>query len=93
MSLGYGCHGINTYQRRWGNQNMKIRIPSYRSSEYVQVYKILEFRDGCIFRSENTGKFIERDKATKLDKTKFTTTSILTELTKQDFIEMEMFEI
>ena len=32
-----------------------MKIPAYKSCDYLELWKITEWKDGCIFKVENTG--------------------------------------
>lgn len=76
---------------------MKIKLTAQNWYEYHEVWEILEWKDGCHFRVETTGKFIWKPKENWLDKQKYTTSSISTTLTnqmrKEGFVEVELWEI
>lgn len=35
-----------------------ITLPAWKSFLYREVHKILEYREGCIYKTESTGKYI-----------------------------------
>ena len=34
---------------------MKITIPKWKSYEYVEVFQIIEYKDGCVFKTKSIG--------------------------------------
>lgn len=67
-------------------------IKSYDSFQYRSVWKILEMKDGCIFRTENTNLFIRAEDESRLP-SNYKTSSISTSLTKLDSFNIEMFPL
>ena len=68
---------------------MKITIPSYKSYEYVEVFKITECRDDAIYRTKSIG-FAHRDRPKQDDEIYAPLSTTLT--TKHDNIELEVME-
>ena len=67
---------------------MKVKIPTWKSFQYVEVFKILEMRDDCVYRTESLG-FAKADRAKKDDEIY---ASISTFLLKEDFVELDLIE-
>lgn len=67
-------------------------IQSYDSFLYRSVWKILEIKDGCIFRTENTNLFIRAEDVSRLP-SNYTVSSISTKLTKLGSFNIEMFPL
>lgn len=72
---------------------MKITIPSYDAFMYLEVWEITEWRDGLVYKTKSTGMYISYKDEQKLDKRKYTTSSISTRLLRQANIELELMEI
>lgn len=66
-----------------------MKIPSYDCFKFLEVFEITERRDGAIFKTKRTGKYIKAEQAPLLPKN-FTAVSISTELMKQQFMELDV---
>lgn len=67
---------------------MKITIPSYKSYQYKEVWKITEWKDGYIYKTEKTGKYIKTKRY--LNPHKYILASLSTDLTNQETIELDV---
>jgi len=68
----------------------KVTIQSHYSFRYSEVYEIVEWRDGCVFKTKSIG-FIHNDDAHKFSKDKYILSSLSTKLTRnQRLIELEL---
>jgi hypothetical protein len=47
---------------------MQVTFPAYKSYEYVEVWQILERRDGCIYKTKSIG-FAHRNRPLGKDET------------------------
>ena len=61
---------------------MKTKIPGWKACYYREVYKILQLKDGCIYKTESIG-FIHMGDIEKYPWDKFTLSNIPTRLSKQ----------
>lgn len=68
-----------------------MKIPSYEAHNYVEVFEIVQWKEGTIYKTKSTGKYILIDNVSKLDKNKYTVAPISTKLLKQDTIELTEF--
>jgi len=65
----------------------RVKINNYESFRYCELYEITEWRDGCIWRAEPVG-FIRAEDECKIDRNKYTTSSLSTDLHKNPTIEL-----
>lgn len=65
-----------------------ITIPTWKSFAYNEVWEITEYRNGCIYKTKPTGKFVKSDEDVPDGYVK---SSISTTLLHQDNITLEMF--
>lgn len=68
-------------------------VKSYDAFNYLEVFKIVEMRDGLVYKTKTTGKYIRMHDAGKLDPKVYVTSSISTRLLRQDEFEIELMEI
>lgn len=68
----------------------KIKVKSYNAFQYLSVFEIIEWREGCIYKTKDTNKCIHSKDKDKLDQQKYTTTSLSTSLTKLNEFEIEL---
>lgn len=64
----------------------KVSFPSYRSYEYVEVFKVTERRDGAIYKTKSIG-YAHRDRVKAEDEVY---ASLPMHLLKQRDIELEV---
>lgn len=69
---------------------MKILIESFNAFNYVEVHRITAWRKHKIYKTENTYKCINADQIDYLDKSKYTTASFSTELTRQPTFTIDL---
>lgn len=67
-----------------------MKIQSYDSFKYLEVFKILQWKDGAVFKTKSTGCYIAAEDQMKLDHLKWLTTSISTTLQRQPEIELDV---
>lgn len=76
---------------------MKIKLTSQNWYEYHEVWEVTEWRDGDIYKTKTTNKYIWKPKENWLDKQKYITSSISTRLLdimrKEGFVEVTLWEI
>lgn len=72
---------------------MRIKIKSYDAFQYLSVFEIIEWQEGCIYKTRDTHKYILAKDKDKLDPETYMTTSISTRLTKLEEFEIELFPI
>ena len=59
-----------------------VTIEPFDTYLYREVWQITAMKDGCIYKTKSTKKFIHQDDEGKLDAEKFTTSSISTTIIK-----------
>jgi hypothetical protein len=59
-----------------------IIVQGYESFRYQQLWKITEWKSGCIYKTQHVG-YIKADHEKMLNHENYTTSSISTHLTKQ----------
>lgn len=65
------------------------KIPTWKSFKYREVYKIIQMKDGAVYRTQSLGVYIDKDKV-KLPQG-YTSASISTDMVKdKDFIYIEI---
>lgn len=67
-----------------------ITIPSYNSYLYSEVWEVLERRDGCVYKTKTTGRYIHDMDIHRLDAQKYTTSPISTSITKHPLVTLEL---
>ena len=67
-----------------------MRIQSFDSFKFREVFKITQWKDGMIFKTKTTNCFVREEDVEKLDKLKWTTASLSTSLTRQPEIEIDV---
>jgi hypothetical protein len=66
---------------------MKVTIPTWKSYEYVEVFQVIEYKDGCVFKTKSVG-FAHRNRPKGKDEVY---TSLSTKLLRnKDTIELEI---
>jgi tRNA pseudouridine-54 N-methylase len=71
----------------------KVIIPAWQSFMYSEVWKVLQRKDGCIYKTEKTGLYVHNDDANKLSED-YITSSVSTKLTeKGGDISLELFSL
>ena len=68
---------------------MQVTVRSFKAFEYVEVWKITEYRDGFILHTKSTGKYIKESDAGELPKG-FTTSNISTRLLAQEQFSIDV---
>ena len=69
---------------------IKITINSYNSYKYSGLYKITQFKDGCVWKTKFEGFISNKDKI-KYPRDLYIFSSISTKLTKDDFCTLKPF--
>lgn len=64
-----------------------MKIPSWKAFEYVSVYRILEMKDGCVYKTQFKG-YAHKDRVRQPDETY---AGISTKLTSQDECDLVPF--
>lgn len=71
----------------------RIRVKGYDLYKYREVWEVLERREGAIYKTRSTGKFISEDKEAELDTQKYVTAPCSTRLMMQEEVELNLFSI
>ena len=60
----------------------KVTVQGYESFRYRELWRITQWKDGCIYKTKSVG-FIKATDEARIDKFLFTTSSLPTKLTIQ----------
>lgn len=74
-----------------GRKEFVVVVKSIDLYRYREVWLITAWRDGMVFKTKPTGKFILATDEDKIDRTKYVLSSCSTSLLKQNTVELEMF--
>jgi hypothetical protein len=69
-----------------------MKIKNYEVFDYLEVFKVTEFRAGTIYDAVSTGKYIH-SKDAKFLPMNYIARSVSTKLLQQTEIEIEIFEL
>lgn len=71
---------------------MTIIIAAHESCDYLEVWRVVERRDGLVYKTASTDKFIHRSDAGKLS-VEYVTSGLSTRLTRRVEIQLDMFDV
>jgi hypothetical protein len=71
---------------------MKVKVKNYDAFKYMEVWIITEMRDGCVYKTRPTGKYVKSDWINP-DINKYYLASLSTSLLRNDEFELELFEV
>ncbi len=71
---------------------MKTRIPGFKSFLYCEVWEIVKMKDGCVFKTTSTGRYIKSSQEAELN-TKYVASSLSTSLSRQAFFEIDLVDV
>jgi|WetSurMetagenome_2_1015567.scaffolds.fasta_scaffold01396_35 hypothetical protein len=66
-------------------------VKGFMSFQYRQVYKILQWKDGCIYKTKSIG-YIKAEDEDKLDAEKYVCGSLSTTQTKLPVFDIPVFD-
>ena len=69
---------------------MLMKVKTYHAFKYLEVYEIIKWKDGCIFDVKSTNKYIPYEDEEKIDRDKFTTSSVSTSLRDSKFVRLDV---
>ena len=62
-----------------------MKIPTYDAYKWYELWKVVEIKDGCVYKTENTGYHIQSDAPVPVG---YITTPISTSKLKGDEVEI-----
>jgi len=69
---------------------MELHIRSFKSYNYRSVYKIIEFKDNCIYKTEFIGYIHKNDKS-KYPPDEYSLSSLSTDITQGMFTKLDPY--
>lgn len=71
----------------------RVTIRGMDAFAYREVFEILEWKNGHVYKTRRTGQFIKTENADKLDRNKYTVSALSTNLSRLDEFEIPIFQV